>query len=101
MVEVNNGLAFYFPSHGLSDVEEEANGIERTAEISHQEGQFWELGQKGSQVEVCKTICEAFAFLEFADELVVRKNDYVRKGKIFQLDSQRQMYLVDVKISNE
>lgn len=83
MVEVDNGLTFYFPSHGLSDVEEEANGVERTTEIGHQEGELRELGEEGSQVEVRETVCKALAFLKFAKELVVRKNYYVRKGKIF------------------
>lgn len=96
MVEVDYGLTFYFLSHGLSDVEEETNGVERTTEIGHQEGKLWELGKKGSQVEVGETVCKALAFLEFANELVVRKNDYVRKRKIFQLDSQRKMDLVYV-----
>lgn len=35
VIEVNDGLALYFPSHGLADVEEETNGVERAAEVSH------------------------------------------------------------------
>lgn len=101
MVEVNDSLALYFPSHCFSDVEEETNCVERTAEISHQEGELWELSEKGSQVEVGEVVSKALAFLELAEELVVRKNNDVRKGKIFQLDSQRKMDLVNVKIPNK
>ena len=101
MVEIDYGLVLYFLPHSLSDVEKETDSVERTAEVSHEEWELWELGEQGGEVEVCEAVCEAFSFLEFAEQLVVRKNDDVRKGKILQLDSQRQMDFVDVQIPNK